>query len=346
MVHYIRFLSPPQVTQIEKKTITISIVVAITTDLGDTFFPEDVLLSCAVGTQNETGIVHKQHASWTGGSRALKVALQCPGKYASQSVRVHVFASDLEKHHSILNILDVYSVPFDLTDKQRAEPLVDRQFSLANSSLVKVREETGDSIARHIWDASLGFLIFIQQRLGISSTHDAVSRLFESSKTKRLRVLELGAGCGIVGIAFAQLLDCDMLLTDLDDASEILQTNVDLASITSGSTLRAEVLDWSSDLHDSFNVRYDLVLVSDCIYNPDSSVHLVETLKRLASNSPRVLVLVGFKRRHDADEIFFDHMKATKFELLETETVALPHTPSEYDTSLPAVEFYTYRPPP
>ena len=84
-------------------------------------------------------------------------------------------------------------------------------------------------------------------------------------------------------------------------------------------------------------------MVSDCIYNPDSSVHLVETLQRLTKNSPHALILVGFKRRHSADDIFFNYMKAAKFEILDTTNLALPHTASDHDTTSPTVEFYTYQ---
>lgn len=176
-------------------------------------------------------------------------------------------------------------------------------------------------------------------------TIDGVTKftaLLTSSKVRRLRVLELGAGCGIVGIAFAQFVKCDMLLTDLEDAQEILASNVQSAAPLAGSSIKAEVLDWASSLDDSSNVNYDLILVSDCIYNPDSSVHLVETLRQLAARAPNVLVLVGFKRRHEADTIFFERMRDTAFQLTETLNIALPHTVTEQDLEQPTIEFYTY----
>lgn len=156
-------------------------------------------------------------------------------------------------------------------------------------------------------------------------------------------MLELGAGCGIVGIAFAQLVKCDMLLTDLEDAQEILASNVRCASPMAGSTLEAQKLDWSTGLDDSSNANFDLVLVSDCIYNPESSHHLVETLKQLATRTPNVLILIGFKRRHEADTIFFERMQHSDFKIVETIVLPLPHTLSEQDAEPPTTEFYTYR---
>ena len=167
--------------------------------------------------------------------------------------------------------------------------------------------------------------------------------LVNSSKVRRLQVLELGAGCGIVGIAFAKLFKCDMYVTDLEDAQEILAKNTRGSSLMAGSTIHAGVLDWASGLEGSSNSSFDLVLVSDCIYNPDSSLHLVEILRQLALRAPDILVLVGFKRRHEADTIFFERMQQTDFDLVETINLPLPHITTDYDIEIPTTEFYTYK---
>lgn len=171
----------------------------------------------------------------------------------------------------------------------------------------------------------------------------ALGRLILLSKAKRLKVLELGAGCGIVGIAFAHLVKSDVILTDLEDAREIMDKNIRSASPMAGSGLQTQELDWSAGLGDGLNGQFDLVLVSDCIYNPDSSIHLVETLRQLATCAPKVLVLVGFKRRHEADTVFFDHMNQTQFQVVDSVEISLPHTLTDHDTEAPTIEFYTYR---
>ena len=169
------------------------------------------------------------------------------------------------------------------------------------------------------------------------------SALARPNEVRRLRVLELGAGCGIVGIALAQLVKCDMYITDLEEAQHVLAKNIKCASPVTGSSIRAGVLDWTLGLDDSSNYTFDLILVSDCIYNPDSSVHLVEILRQLATRAPDILILVGFKRRHETDTIFFDRMRATDFELVQTINLPLPHSPTEPDSDTPTAEFYTYK---
>jgi hypothetical protein len=125
----------------------------------------------------------------------------------------------------------------------------------------------------------------------------------------------------------------------------ILHTNITAAKRLPSSTLQGRVLDWGSDLDDSFSAKYDLVLVSDCIYNPDSSVHLVTTLLRLVERSPNALILVGFKRRHSGDDVFFDHMSKSQFVLADQHKLDLPHIPSDYDAYAPIIEFYIFRAP-
>ncbi|EXJ81361.1 hypothetical protein A1O3_07652 [Capronia epimyces CBS 606.96] len=349
MVHYIRFLRTPQ-THVGKKTKTVDIaaVVALTTDLGDAYYAQDIDLVVEIVEANRPhAVLHSHTLPWQASSRALKFTVHCPSTYTSRSARLHVTTKATQNAFSLFtvpNILDVWSPVFVLSDKQRTEPVVERDLLLPNKSHIRMWEETGDSIARHVWDAGLGFLMYFAQALSPSSATgmSRLTSLMRSSKARRLKVLELGAGCGIVGVAFAQLVKCDMLLTDLEDAQEILASNLRCASPMAGSTLRCEVLDWSTGVEDSCNAKYDLVLVSDCIYNPDSSLHLVETLRQLATRTPGLLILVGFKRRHQADTIFFERMQQTNFAIVEQVNIPLPHTLTDHDADVPTGEFYTY----
>ena len=154
MVHYIRFLRTPQ-CDLSKKGIDVSAVVAVQTDLSDALLGQDVaLVADIVEANSPNGILHSQSVRWQATSRALKFAMQCPSKYASRSVRLHVTAKEAEstsKQLNIAEILDVWSCEFYLLDKQRSEPMVERRLILSNSTSVRIWEETGESMARHIW---------------------------------------------------------------------------------------------------------------------------------------------------------------------------------------------------
>lgn len=194
-------------------------------------------------------------------------------------------------------------------------------------------------------DASLGCLIYLTSCFDTSKDDPLplLRELLTRDKARRLRVLEVGAGCGIVGIALSQLRKSDIVLTDLEDAQDIMQSNVDCAAPASGSSLKRQVLGWGAGLGDLENARFDLVLVSDCIYNPDSSVLLVETLKELSNQNPNLVIFVAFKRRHDADDVFFEHMQKCELRVVEQGTIKLPHIMTEYDTDEPQIETFVYK---
>lgn len=194
-------------------------------------------------------------------------------------------------------------------------------------------------------DASLGCLTYFNTRF--DDAHDQflplLRKLLFFDVRKRIRVLEVGAGCGMVGIALSYQRVCEVVLTDLEDAQEIMQTNIDCASPCPGSSLKRQVLGWGAGLDDLKDSKFDLVLVSDCIYNPDSSVLLVQTLKALTKRNPRVLIFVAFKRRHDADEVFFQHMRDNELEVAEQDIIQLPHFKTDYDDDLPPIELFTFK---
>jgi len=194
-------------------------------------------------------------------------------------------------------------------------------------------------------DASLGCLIYLNSCFDTSEDDSLplLRKLLTSDRAKRLRVLEVGAGCGIVGIALSQLRKSEIILTDLEDAQDIIQSNVDCAAPASGSSLKRQVLGWGAGLGDLENASFDLVLVSDCIYNPDSSVLLVETLEQLSSHNSNLLIFVAFKRRHDADDIFFNCMQESEFRIVEKGTVRLPHIMTDYDTDEPRIETFVFK---
>jgi predicted nicotinamide N-methyase len=89
-------------------------------------------------------------------------------------------------------------------------------------------------------------------------------------------VLELGTGCGIVGMTLAALIpNSYVTLTDLPEARDIVERNIASTDLRNGSTLTFQELDWDADLPAWFTlsqekVKTELVLASDCTYNADS----------------------------------------------------------------------------
>jgi predicted nicotinamide N-methyase len=157
---------------------------------------------------------------------------------------------------------------------------------------------------------------------------------------KAVRAVELGAGCGIFGIALAQMLPrCAVTLTDLPEVDEIVSRNIQAARLAPGSALDFQVLDWDEKPSDDvFGEAVDLVLVSDCTYNADSLPALVRVLGYLTNVSPHALVLVSLKRRHESEAVFFELMQKASFAILEQTDVSLPAPYSETDS----IEMYAF----
>lgn len=137
-----------------------------------------------------------------------------------------------------------------------------------------------------------------------------------------INILELGAGCGIVGITLAKLFSDrinKILLTDLPEASEILEKNI--SAMTPKSDVYScshQVLDWSTPLSgDIRGERWELVVVADCTYNPDVVPDLVQTLTRVRDANKEVLVLLAMKVRHDSEMVFFELMEKEAFAIVE-----------------------------
>jgi len=102
--------------------------------------------------------------------------------------------------------------------------------------------------------------------------------------TRRLRVLELGAGCGLMGLALARL-GCRVFLTEQPTAMDNLRSNV-AAHLASSSADRAKALQlvWG-DATDIAAVRakgpFDLIVASDVVFAARFVKPLLETIAAL-----------------------------------------------------------------
>lgn len=98
--------------------------------------------------------------------------------------------------------------------------------------------------------------------------------LFPTPPKFPFHILELGTGCGMVGITLAQIFpNAKVLLTDLPLAQDIAQRNIDEACKAQSLSLRFLELDWDIDPASQLPPALDpidLVIAADCTYNPDS----------------------------------------------------------------------------
>ncbi|KAH8731395.1 putative methyltransferase-domain-containing protein [Phaeosphaeriaceae sp. PMI808] len=336
-MRYIRFLKIPRVV-IEKGTAKrqVSCLITITSDLGDSFLPRDIQLSAELlsGEPSEQLIVWRT-LQWTTGMRSLPITFPLTKirTLSTLRVRVGVEPKSTQDEYSRLSGNDLSGVVSAWSSRFSLSPVlgetgmvVERRFSLSNENTASIYEETGESIARHLWDAGIAFSCHVSDLLNVNS--QLAKALLSSKPITTFSVLELGTGCGMVGISIAQTIEgAKVLVTDLAEAQEIAENNISQTRLAKGSTLCFQVLDWDDELPINLQLPssgVNLVIAADCTYNSDSSPALVKTLQRVSNISPGVRVAIAMKMRHISEEIFFELMVAAGFRETNTIQWSLP----------------------
>lgn len=181
-MHYIRFLKPPRISPKDGSIIS---KITITTDLGESFLALDIGIVADIRNQNNTSIytTKTQYCfTWRGSTaaRALEIVLPRPTHVRKDQILQMVvrpederygcesFASVLEDANLVESgdeenewgekgrVVAVRSMPIDLSGKSTLHmDMAERVFYCGGDEIgkdaVHIWEETGESIARHIW---------------------------------------------------------------------------------------------------------------------------------------------------------------------------------------------------
>ncbi|GAQ89683.1 hypothetical protein KFL_005500060 [Klebsormidium nitens] len=131
----------------------------------------------------------------------------------------------------------------------------------------------------------------------------AVAKWFETQSWppgsfKGKRVIEVGAGTGLVGLALASL-GADVVLTDREALMPGLRTNIQANQLE--ERCRADVLEWGSDASHLFP-PVDYVVGSDILYDMSLVPALCKTLLDLSG--PNTQIIIGYELRFGTTEAF------------------------------------------
>eukprot|EP00128_Syssomonas_multiformis_P006231 Colp12_sorted_trinity150504_noHs@13658 len=190
--------------------------------------------------------------------------------------------------------------------------------------------ETGDHSST-VWDSAKCLFKYME------------SEIF--AKPKPLgRAIELGSGCGLVGICCAVLSQkegfSEIVMTDRPEAIQRLTSNIlkneDL--IGRKVKVRSEVLFWGNDEHiKNVDPPFDFVLVTDCVYAIELIGILVDTIVKVSS--PRATVLVALERRDDqVVDTFLASLRAQGFDQMH---LTMKRVNKQWRTD--AVEMYKFK---
>eukprot|EP01038_Epipyxis_sp_PR26KG_P008511 gene8511-11506_t len=148
-----------------------------------------------------------------------------------------------------------------------------------------------------VWDSSI---IFAKMMEFNSKDYDPI-------KMSKKRVIELGSGCGLGGISFL-LRGASVTLTDLEKVTSTLTernaqnvylqlTSFSLDSSTDTSILFqkpiVKPIDWtchtiSGDANEDENEKYEIVLLTDCVFSVELTQDLVGTIVKYSDNKTTV----------------------------------------------------------
>lgn len=166
------------------------------------------------------------------------------------------------------------------------------RFRFADHDLSLAQDWKKLGVAAVVWDAAVVMCMYLE--LG-------------KVDLKKKRVIELGAGTGLVGIV-AALLGAHVTITDREAALDFLTANVkaNLPPHFQESVVVSK-LSWGEGLALYPAGGFDLVLGADIVYLEDTFVSLLQTLEHLCSDT--TTVLLACKIRYERDTNFLSMLR-------------------------------------
>lgn len=334
-MNFVRFVKTPRIGPARTKKSNVktntkksaaqqlSMILTITTDFSP--FAGSIELLCQLVSPNKSIVAeHKVH--WTDVLRELKVEFPVPSTFREGQVVITPVATNDEGTFlsrfiggRVAHVVGVETEMCSI-DSFARQDTVYRQFTLPNGPL-RIAEQTGETIIRHVWDAGIILSGAISCNPITALPHELQSFIETTFYTSQsMNILELGTGVGILGICIgATLPQSKVVMSDLVDAQALVDENIRL-NISRHTRLERNAvfreLDWERRPFPSWTVteRFDLIVMADVTYNTATFAALADTLEHIVRNgSQGAKVVCCGKRRHDEEEGFWRIVKERGF---------------------------------
>jgi len=331
-MNFVRFVKTPRITSPQNKrpnskanskadakkpsSQQLSLIVTITADFSP--FAGSANLLCQLVSSTGAALATQQ-IQWAGYEREVKVNFPAPPSLSRHKVVVTPF--DASPSTNFLarfldgNIAHIVGVETEVFSNETCthQDAVYRRFR-SPTSLITIAEQTGETIIRHVWDAGviLSAAFSYHQLSVLPQALRTFSQPFADT-TRPVRVLELGAGVGILGICIALAFPhAKVVITDLLDAQALVEENIRLNAsqrpdLAQNASFR--VLDWEKHPYPEWTrtETFDLIVMADVTYNTATFEALANTLEHLlTTGSSAARVICCGKRRHDEEEQFWN----------------------------------------
>ncbi|KAK9108852.1 hypothetical protein Sjap_016912 [Stephania japonica] len=193
--------------------------------------------------------------------------------------------------------------------------------SIDTTLLTRILPSQGLSF--QLWPAATTLVNFLDRHL-TDPTTSPLSNLLTNRPYHSLRILELGSGTGLVGIAAASVLGANVTITDLPHVLSNLRFNAELnnkAIAFRGGCVDVQALRWG-EVEDFEGLvvdgPFDAVLGSDVVYYEELFEPLLKTLCWLLSDGG-VFLMAHLKRWKKESGFFRKARKVFRVEKVHTD---------------------------
>lgn len=197
-----------------------------------------------------------------------------------------------------------------------------------NSNL-SIRQLPSQGLSFQLWPAATTLVNLLDDHRSHPQTNPltpTLTALRQTSESPTLKILEIGSGTGLVGIAAAATLGAKVTITDLSHVISNLQFNVEANAgilAANGGCVQVAPLHWGEAIDpELIEQDFDLILASDVVYHDHLYDPLIQTLKGflLGGGNPKMVFLMAHLRRWKKDSTFFRKArKLFEVEVLHTD---------------------------
>ncbi|KAM5576169.1 protein N-lysine methyltransferase METTL21A [Rosa sericea] len=198
----------------------------------------------------------------------------------------------------------------DSDEVKTAESEQLRQHSLPSiDSTIVTRQLPSQGLSFQLWPAATTLLTLLDDHRSDPATSPLGPTLSALESGRRLKILELGSGTGLVGIAAAATLGACVTVTDLPHVVDNLKFNAELNAAVlggSGGSVSVAALRWGeAEDAEAIGREFDIVLASDVVYHDHLYEPLLKTLSFLLLGEGRVVFVMAHLRRWKKESAFF-----------------------------------------